>query len=151
MRVIRGCTTALAALLWVMPAANAAERCGSGPLPPYVSAAADALTPEKGAALRAAVRQVPKPDCKVMRTLHDELSAVLTAPSFDRSAYLAKTQKLQQLRDRRMSDLAAAFADQLAKLSPEERKAVDAGIRNGRHKRRVHAEGQGAPAAAAAH
>jgi len=53
--------------------------------------------------------------------LHGDLHAILTAPTFDKDAFLAKRKDLQQLHDQMETNMTVAFASAVDGLSQEER------------------------------
>jgi len=53
--------------------------------------------------------------------LHGELHAILTAPTFDEGAFLAKRKELQQLHDQMETNMTEAFASAVANLTQDER------------------------------
>ncbi len=58
---------------------------------------------------------------KKMHVLHEKLHAVLAAKKFDKKAFISLTSQMEQLHSQIVMQHARAFADKLAKLSPEER------------------------------
>ncbi|NDC83857.1 periplasmic heavy metal sensor [bacterium] len=134
------------AMVWAS-GASAAGRCSG--VPPYLSSAVSSLPPEKAKTVREALRAVvakQSADCATLSTLRGEMSALLTAPKFDRAAYVSKISAIQQLKAKNMTALNETFAEQVEKLSVEERKSLDAAMRAGKARKKDDAA---TPAAAA--
>lgn len=72
-----------------------------------------------------------------IKTLHGELKAIVTAETFDKSAFLAKHKEIDALKSQSKAARHASFADLLAQLTPEERKIVADGMKK-RGKRGKH-------------
>lgn len=62
-----------------------------------------------------------KADFERMHALHKKMHAVLVAPNFDKKAFLSLAGQMEQIRSRIERRHAEAFANKLAKMSPEER------------------------------
>ncbi len=59
-----------------------------------------------------------------IRALHDQEKSLLLAPSFDKSAYLAKSAEISKLHDQQQAARSASMADVASKLSAAERKVL---------------------------
>lgn len=96
----------------------------------------------EGGAYKAALAKLPEKDAAQFRDtlkqaheknkaygdqldqLHKDLKTILTAPKFDKDAYIAKTTQLQQLHDKMHANTSAAFASAASQLSQDERKSL---------------------------
>ncbi|MDD3181263.1 MAG: Spy/CpxP family protein refolding chaperone [Alphaproteobacteria bacterium] len=58
---------------------------------------------------------------EAVQTKHKEMQEIMKAPTFDKSAYLAKHEEIQSLMAKLSSDRAEAFASVAEKMTPEER------------------------------
>ena len=61
---------------------------------------------------------------KMVEKDHAEIYSILTAPSFDRKAFLAKAQDLRSLQDRGKENRDEAFAAAATQLSEQDRKTL---------------------------
>jgi uncharacterized membrane protein len=85
------------------------------------------LPPEKAKLIHEAMKQSHEKNKALygqVRKLHDEKTALLTAPKFDKDAFLAKTKELRATQDKMKENMAEAFASTAAKLTPDERKVL---------------------------
>jgi Spy/CpxP family protein refolding chaperone len=82
------------------------------------------------------MREHSKQNHAEMRKLHEELRAIMTAPSFDKTAYLAKHKQLDALREKASDNRTNALVNLAGKLTQEERKiladAMPGGHRHGK-------------------
>ncbi len=78
-------------------------------------------------------REARKASREDFKKLHEEVRTILTAPTFDKSAYLAKTKQLQELMEKNHTAMTERFAEIATKLNQEERKIL-ADILPGKHK-----------------
>jgi uncharacterized membrane protein len=78
--------------------------------------------------------------------LHEEISGILTADKFDKSAYVAKSKQLEKLHDKMHADMTEAFATAVAQLPQDERATLAAGMH---HKHHHHEAGTASPEAPA--
>ncbi|MBY0407557.1 MAG: periplasmic heavy metal sensor, partial [Rickettsiales bacterium] len=56
-----------------------------------------------------------------MQKLRDDLATIVTAPNFDKAAYISKSNEIEKINMQIRMSLAEANANALAQLSPEER------------------------------
>ncbi len=120
-------TAAVALALTFAGAANADDhRSGEGAMPHFEQALSK-LPEAKAETFRASLKQAHDqhaPIYEQTHKLHDELKTILTAPTFDKDAFIAKHKQLQGLYDQMRAHMTEAFADAAAKLSLEERKTL---------------------------
>lgn len=69
-------------------------------------------------------RESGKANWEKIRALHEEEKAILLAPTFDKSAFLAKSAEISKLHDQQAADRANSMADVASKLNASERKIV---------------------------
>lgn len=74
-------------------------------------------------------REKNKASHEQIKKLHDELYTIMTAPTFDKKAYLAKSGEIQALKDKMHKAKTAAFATGLSNLTQEERTSVADSLR----------------------
>lgn len=81
------------------------------------------------------------------RALRKEMREMLTAPQFDKEAYLAKSRQVQELQAKSQSDRAQALADVASKLNQQERAALMDAMKPHKGGHRGKHEQKGAPPA----
>lgn len=147
--------TALSVLMF-SGAAMAEIPAEKGPhgTPPRVEAVLEKLPKEKADLFRTTMeglktdRQASREQFKTLRT---ELEAIMTAPKFDKAAFMAKSKEIAELRDTKRMKFEEAFASIADRYTQEERKMlVDAMPKHGGwHKHDEHSDhNSGAPAPA---
>lgn len=148
-------STAMAALMFG-GAAMAEIPAGKGPhgTPPRVEAVLEKLPKEKADLFRATMKGL-KEDRQASREQHKklrgELEAILTAPTFDKAAFLAKSKEIAALRDAKRQKFEEAIASIAGQYTQEERKMlVDAMPKHGGHRGGWHKQGKHADAPAPA-
>lgn len=90
----------------------------------YMDSALSKLPPEKAEAFRSTMIQVHEDNedlQKQITQLHGDLHTILTAPTFDRDAFLAKREEIQKLHNQMEKDRTEAFASAVSELSQKER------------------------------
>ena len=94
----------------------------------FMSDAVAKLPKEKAEAFLAIIKQERDKDLTAKREtaiqLHKQLDTILTAPTFDKAAYLAKSKELQDLWNAKHQHMTEAFTTAAATLSQEERKTL---------------------------
>ncbi|MFO1242651.1 MAG: periplasmic heavy metal sensor [Rickettsiales bacterium] len=105
--------------------------------PPQVEAVLAKLPKEKADLFRTTMEGL-KSDREASRAeskkLHDELEAILTAPTFDKAAFLAKSKEIAAHRDAKRAKFEEAIASIAGQYTQEERKMlVDAMPKRGMH------------------
>lgn len=126
---------AVSALALVLSAPLALQAAQDGPPPPVkkrMEAVLEKLPPEKAEAFKAtlkASREANKDKREGVKKLHDELAAIVTAPTFDKAAFLAKHKEIDAARAEMSDTRHAAMAEALSKLSQDERKTVSEGMK----------------------
>jgi uncharacterized membrane protein len=101
------------------------------------------LPEAKATAFRDAMAQARKNNDGMkdqMKKQRGELNAIMTAPTFDKAAYIAKSAELQASKDKMHANMSEAFANAVAGLSQDERKQ----LADAMHKRgkRWHKDGE---------
>jgi uncharacterized membrane protein len=82
-------------------------------------------------------RENNKPLWDQVDNLHGDLHAILIAPTFDKGAFLAKRQQVQQLHDQMETNMTVAFATAVDGLSQEERVTLTRALHH-EHDKRHH-------------
>ncbi len=93
----------------------------------YMEKAISRLPHDKAEAFHAVMRQAHEQNKDLydqMHGLHQDLHNILTADTFDRDAFVAKSNEIRELHDKAAANLDAAFASAVAQLSQKERKTV---------------------------
>ena len=97
---------------------------GQDDSPSYMNHALAKLPAKKASEFRDTMKEA-RDDNKELQAqvykLHGELHALLTAPTFDKDAYLAKRTEIEQLHDKMEENRTEAFASAVAELSLNER------------------------------
>lgn len=75
--------------------------------------------------------------------LHGDLHAILTAPNFDKHAFLAKRAQLQKLHEEMEDSRTEAFAFAISGLSQDERVTLTRALDHGKNHHRHSAQTQG--------
>lgn len=79
------------------------------------------------------VKEQNKVKWEQLRTLREEKKAIVSAPTFDKDAYLAKTKEIQGIMGEMFTARNAAIADVLSQLTAEERATVVESISHRHH------------------
>lgn len=97
---------------------------GQDETPAYMERALAKLPAEKADDFRTAMQGANDENhalAEQLARLHGDLHELLTAPTFDRQAFLAKRAQIRQVRDQIAANRAEAFATAVSGLSQEER------------------------------
>jgi uncharacterized membrane protein len=97
---------------------------GQDEKPSYMENALSKLPPQKASDFRDTMKESDeenKNSQEQVYRLHNDLHAILTAPVFDRNAFLAKRADLQKLHEKMEENRADAFAAAVSDLSQAER------------------------------
>ena len=82
------------------------------------------LPEQKAAAFKETMKEARETNKALMeqtKKLHEDLRAIIIAPTFDKAAFVAKDKELQEVHDKMAQTRSAAFADALSGLTQEER------------------------------
>lgn len=130
-------TSALALALMAGSAMAEPKDGPKGP-PPHLKEALAKLPAEKAKLVEdsfKAGRDAHKDDHEKLRAIHGQIKDIVTAPTFDKVAFLARLKEAHAIEDAIRSDRDASMADLNSKLSQEERKTLaEAMPRPGKHK-----------------
>lgn len=138
-------TSALVVALMAQGAFAAPEVGGGEAKAPHHAAMQEKLSklPEAKQALVKSMWEAGKDDRKAdreeMKKLHAEKEAILTAPKFDKAAFLAKSQEIEAKRAANHAEREARMADVAAQLTQEERKIL--AEMKPKHGKRHHKDG----------
>ena len=95
------------------------------PPPPPFEEALSKLPDKDAAAFRDTMKQSHEKDKALfdqMHKLHEDLRAIIVAPTFDKDAFIAKNKELDELHHKMHAHMTAALATALSALTPDERK-----------------------------
>ncbi len=99
--------------------------------PRYMKEALSKLPKDKAALFEDSIKKAREQNKTLQdqaKTLREELRALLTAPKFDKDAYIAKSAEIQQLQAKAHANKAAAFAGAATQLTQDERKTLSDAI-----------------------
>jgi len=114
-----------------------------GPPPPF-EAGLSKLPQKDADAFRATMKASHEKDKALfeqMHKLHDELHDIMTAETFDKGAFIAKSKELNVLHDKMHAHMTEAFATALSQLSQDERKTMADAMKHGHHGMHHHDHG----------
>lgn len=100
--------------------------------------AMSSLPPEKQAEFRDAMKKVHGEEgsgWKDVRTSREKIAGILTAPAFDKAAYMAEVEKMQAQRSKKWKQMANAIAGLAEHWSQQERKALAEMLQRQQHGR----------------
>ncbi len=115
----------------------------------FMEEAISKLPPQKAEAFRNTLKQAHekgKESREQSKKLHEELRAIMTAEKFDKSAYLAKTEELRVLREKKYKAKSAALATALSALTQEERTTIADNMRKKHERHGKKIDGDDKPA-----
>jgi len=104
--------------------------------PPHFEKALSKLPADKAKIFRATMQQVQEknePLMEQMHSLHDELHTIVTAPEFDKDAFLVKHREIEKLEEKIHANMTEGMASVFSQLSAEQRKTIAAAMHHKRH------------------
>jgi len=141
---------AVIALTYAGAAWANADASASAERHPMMESALSQLPPQKAEAVKQKLKQAReqnKPLRDQARALHEQLHAVLVAPQFDESTFIAKKKQLEGLQDQMRANMTQAFASAASQLTQSERVTLATAMQKQRHHAHDAAAPQGAPPA----
>ena len=114
---------------------------GQDEKPSYMEDAICKLPKQKAADFRATMKETQEENKDMKEQvyrLHGDLHAILTAPDFDKRAFLAKRQEIQKLYDEMEENRADAFASAVSQLSQKERLTLTRALHHDHVKHNKH-------------
>jgi len=136
MKKILVSTTALLFCLTFSTAAMANSDGASS----YMEKAISKLPPDKAAEFHSAMKDAHEQNKELyeqMHALHQDLHNILTADTFDKDAFLAKSREMQQLHDKVAENLDMAFASAIEPLSPKDRNMLALAMTKQHHEKKA--------------
>jgi uncharacterized membrane protein len=130
-------TTAIAIVLGCFSAnANDADNGADGPHRHYMQDVIAKLPQDKADLFKdsmAKVHEQNKEQMGKIKTLYGDLRTILTAPKFDKSAYLKKAGEIAKLQEKMHKNRTEAFADVATKLNQDDRQTLAEGLEHHGH------------------
>lgn len=112
----------------------------------FMQGALSKLPQDKADAFRNTLKQAREKNTEThdqMKKLHDQLYTIMTAPTFDKKAYIAKNGEIQALQEKMQKSRNAAFANALSSLTQEERTSVADSLKAMHQKHEWHGKKDG--------
>jgi uncharacterized membrane protein len=110
---------------------------GQEDMPSYMETALSRLPAKKAAEFRETMKEAREDNKDLQEQtyrLHNDLHAILTAPTFDKDAFLAKRTQLQKLQEEMEENRTEAFASAVSELSQKDRVILTRSL----HRERSH-------------